>query len=76
MRYINLRLTYLLTLKGTAHSPTPCRSCPQCYWLACQQTTLQEWHTEGEQIISDLQVFTPDALPVATLAINLGTRVY
>jgi len=26
---------------GTSHWPTPCPSCPQVGWLACQHTILQ-----------------------------------
>jgi len=38
--------------------------------MACQQTILQEQHTEDEQINSNLQDFMPDGLPIPTLLIN------
>ena len=45
--------------RGTAHSPTLCRSCPQVYSLACQQKILQKQHTESEQINGDRRDFMP-----------------
>ena len=50
-------LDFYETLGGTALSLSPpCQSCPQVHWLVCQQTILQERHTEGEQINSDPQI--------------------
>jgi len=46
-------------------------SCPRVHRLACQQSLLQEWHTEAEQIIINLSPdFTLYTLPVAAVPIN------
>jgi len=62
--------------KDNSHTPTPCCSYPQVSWLACQQTILQERHTESEQTNSDPRDFTPTAFPVTTLQIKPGIKIY
>jgi len=49
-----------------------CCCCPWGIWLSCQQTWLQEQHTEDEQINRDPWDFTPDTIPDTTLPVNPG----
>ena len=49
-------LDYMWPKKVLLTPPPPCQTCPQVHRLACQQTTIQEWHTKVSRQRATLEI--------------------